>query len=96
MKYSYGDMLKNDLRIDCSKCFGLCCTALYFLASDGFLADKEAGLPCKNVDKGFKCIIHNELRKKGLRGCTSYDCFGAGQKTAQLARPYYCGKRNKE
>ncbi|EHJ01110.1 pentapeptide repeat protein [Clostridium sp. DL-VIII] len=75
--------LYEDLKIDCEKCFGFCCIALYFSASEGFPADKDAGKPCSNLKSDFSCAIHKNLRKKGLKGCTAYDCFGAGQKVAQ-------------
>lgn len=74
----------NELRADCKKCFGLCCIALYFSASDGFPESKEAGKPCMNLQKDFTCSVHKNLRKSGLKGCTAYDCFGAGQKLAQV------------
>ncbi len=32
--------LYEDLIIDCEKCFGFCCIALYFSASEGFPVDK--------------------------------------------------------
>jgi hypothetical protein len=32
--------LYDGLKIDCEKCFGFCCIALYFSASEGFPADK--------------------------------------------------------
>lgn len=72
------------LKIDCEKCFGFCCVALYFSKIDGFPNDKKAGTPCVNLQSGFTCSEHKNLRKKGLKGCTAYDCFGAGQKVAQL------------
>ncbi len=28
----------------------------------------------------FRCSIHADLRERGFRGCTVYDCFGAGQR----------------
>lgn len=74
----------NSLRADCGKCFGLCCVALYFSAFEGFPVDKEAGQPCMNLEKDFRCSVHNKLRELGLKGCTAYDCFGAGQKVAQI------------
>lgn len=74
----------DNFRADCSKCFGLCCTALYFSASDGFPVDKEAGNPCINLQEDFKCKVHKDLKKKGLKGCSAYDCLGAGQKVAQV------------
>lgn len=75
--------LYNALKVDCQKCFGFCCVALYFSASEGFPQDKDAGKPCINLQSDFKCLVHNNLRQKGLKGCTAYDCFGAGQKVAQ-------------
>jgi uncharacterized protein YjbI with pentapeptide repeats len=74
----------DNFRADCSKCFGLCCTALYFSANDGFPVDKEAGKPCINLQEDFKCKVHKDLKKKGLKGCIAYDCLGAGQKVAQV------------
>jgi len=73
----------EDLRINCEKCFGFCCVALYFSTTEGFPSDKDAGTPCKNLQKDFSCAVHKSLREKGLKGCTAYDCFGAGQKVAQ-------------
>lgn len=74
----------NSLRADCGSCFGLCCVALYFSASDGFPVDKEAGIPCLNLQADFSCSAHKNLRRMGYIGCTAYDCFGAGQKVAQI------------
>lgn len=74
----------HNLRVDCEKCFGLCCVALYFSASEGFPVDKVAGNPCLNLQSNFGCSVHKNLRKQGLKGCTAYDCFGAGQKVAQV------------
>lgn len=71
------------LKVDCEKCFGFCCVALYFSASEGFPTNKEAGKPCINLQSDFRCSVHKNLREKGLKGCTAYDCFGAGQKVAQ-------------
>lgn len=73
----------NVMKIDCEKCFGFCCVALYFSKADGFPQDKEGGKPCSNLDNKFKCKIHNKLSEKGLNGCIIYDCLGAGQKVAQ-------------
>jgi uncharacterized protein YjbI with pentapeptide repeats len=74
----------ESLKINCNKCFGLCCIALYFSKSEGFPNNKVAGKPCVNLQSDFNCSVHNNLRQKGLKGCTSYDCFGAGQKVAQV------------
>lgn len=74
----------DNFKADCSKCFGLCCTALYFSANDGFPVDKEAGKPCINLQGDFKCKVHKNLKEKGLKGCIAYECLGAGQKVAQV------------
>lgn len=74
----------SNLRVHCEKCFGLCCVALYFSASEGFPTDKDAGKPCINLQSNFYCSVHKNLREQGLKGCTAYDCFGAGQKVAQV------------
>ncbi|MFF8639429.1 pentapeptide repeat-containing protein [Streptomyces sp. NPDC015345] len=79
-------LLEDDraaLRADCGDCFGLCCVALAFSASSDFAQNKEAGKPCGNLRADFRCGIHRELRDKGFRGCTVYDCFGAGQHVSQ-------------
>ncbi|MBU5483962.1 pentapeptide repeat-containing protein [Clostridium sp. MSJ-11] len=80
----YDKELHENLKIDCQKCFGFCCVALYFSASEGFPTDKDAGKPCINLQSDFKCAVHKNLREKGLKGCTAYDCFGAGQKVAEV------------
>jgi uncharacterized protein YjbI with pentapeptide repeats len=80
----YDKELHENLRVDCQKCFGFCCVALYFSASEGFPTNKDAGEPCINLQSDFKCAVHKNLRQKGLKGCTAYDCFGAGQKVAQV------------
>lgn len=74
----------RDLKIDCGNCFGFCCVALYFSKVDGFPKDKRSGEPCVNLNLDFSCKVHKDLRKIGLKGCTSYDCFGAGQKVAKI------------
>ena len=73
----------QELRANCEKCFGFCCVALYFSASEGFPEDKAAGKPCINLNSDFRCKVHEKLSKLGLKGCIAYDCFGAGQKVAQ-------------
>lgn len=76
-------MSTYNLQADCDKCFGLCCVALYFSANDGFPVNKDAGKPCVNLQDDFRCSVHKNLKKKGLKGCIAYDCLGAGQKVAQ-------------
>lgn len=84
MTYTQEDKIAKELRIDCKKCFGLCCVALYFTKFEGFPTDKEAGKPCINLQSDFTCVVHKNLEEKGLKGCLAYDCFGAGQKIAQV------------
>lgn len=75
----------SNLRADCENCFGLCCVALYFSASEGFPIDKDAGQPCINLQPDFRCCVHESLAKQGLKGCIAFECFGAGQKVAQVS-----------
>jgi uncharacterized protein YjbI with pentapeptide repeats len=74
----------RDLRADCSRCFGLCCVAPGFAASADFAIDKAAGQPCPHLRSDFGCEIHARLRQRGFPGCAAYDCFGAGQRVAQV------------
>jgi uncharacterized protein YjbI with pentapeptide repeats len=84
MIYTHEDKRNRELRVHCEKCFGLCCIALYFSASEGFPANKDAGKACINLQSDFTCSVHKTLRSNGLKGCTAYDCFGAGQKLSQV------------
>lgn len=72
------------LRADCSRCFALCCVAHAFAASADFAHDKAAGEPCHHLRADLRCGIHDRLREHGYRGCTSYDCFGAGQHVSRV------------
>ena len=71
-------------KIDCEKCSGLCCVALFFSKSDGFPHDKIAGKPCQHLLSDYRCEVHHELNHRQLKGCLSYDCLGAGQITTHL------------
>nr|WP_156000958.1 pentapeptide repeat-containing protein [Streptomonospora sp. PA3] len=71
------------MRADCSACVGLCCAALPFSASADFPVDKAAGQPCTHLREDYGCGIHARLREHGYRGCTVFDCFGAGQQVSQ-------------
>lgn len=75
--------IRDSLKADCSECFGLCCTALNIVASSDFAINKPAEIPCPNLQKDFRCKIHNNLRNSGFKGCTVFDCLGAGQKVSQ-------------
>ncbi|WP_232818596.1 pentapeptide repeat-containing protein [Exiguobacterium flavidum] len=74
---------RSRLKADCANCFGLCCTALGFMKSADFALDKANGVPCPNLQDDYRCGIHRELRTTGFKGCTVYDCFGAGQHVSQ-------------
>lgn len=77
------DSSRLSLQADCESCFGLCCVSLPFAASVDFSMNKDAGQACHNLQSDFRCGIHASLRQTGLRGCTVYDCFGAGQRVSQ-------------
>jgi hypothetical protein len=76
--------MNDPLRADCARCFGLCCVAPAFTASADFAIGKAAGAPCPNLRADFGCGIHDRLRESGFPGCTVFDCFGAGQRVAQV------------
>jgi uncharacterized protein YjbI with pentapeptide repeats len=78
------DESRDRLRADCEHCFALCCVAPAFTASSDFAISKDAGQPCPNLGTDFGCSIHDQLRSRGFAGCTTYDCFGAGQQVAQV------------
>jgi len=80
---------RQSLRPDCRNCFALCCTAFGFTRSADFALDKPAGTPCRNLAADFSCTIHASLRPRGFRGCTVFDCFGAGQNVSQT---FFSGK----
>lgn len=86
-KNTNDSLLVNKLKIECEKCSGLCCVALYCMKTDGFPENKEAGIPCKCLMPDFRCTIHSKLSEKNMRGCLAYDCFGAGQKVTQDCFP---------
>lgn len=77
-------MEKNLLKSDCEKCFGLCCVALPYGKSADFAMEKEGGTPCHHLQSDFCCDIHKDLRRNGFKGCTVFECFGAGQKVSQI------------
>ena len=74
---------RNKMTMDCENCFALCCTALDIVASSDFAINKPAGIHCRNLQADFRCQIHSTLREKGFKGCTVYDCLGAGQHVSQ-------------
>ena len=79
--------MRADLRADCASCVGLCCVALDFAASADFAFGKPAGVRCRHLQDDHRCGIHDRLRESGMRGCTVYDCLGAGQRIARLPIP---------
>lgn len=76
-------MGERELRADCARCVGLCCVAPAFAKSSDFAIDKPAGRPCPNLAGDFRCTIHDRLAESGFKGCTVFDCFGAGQRLTQ-------------
>lgn len=78
------ETIRTMLRPECENCFGLCCVALPFSNSADFAFNKQAGEPCPNLQQDFRCRIHSGLRKKGFKGCTAFECFGAGQRVSQV------------
>ncbi|MEO6886315.1 MAG: pentapeptide repeat-containing protein, partial [Jatrophihabitantaceae bacterium] len=73
-----------ELHADCAQCFGLCCVAPSFAKSTDFALDKPAGVACPHLQPDSRCGIHTTLRADGFRGCTVFDCFGAGQQVSQV------------
>lgn len=84
MIHERNDKIWEHMKSDCSKCSGLCCTALFFSKTDGFPKDKASGQPCINLLKDYRCKIHSQLEKQKMKGCIGYDCFGAGQQVTQV------------
>jgi uncharacterized protein YjbI with pentapeptide repeats len=74
----------TELRADCRQCAGLCCVAPAFTASSEFALSKAAGQACPNLRSDYRCGIHDQLRPLGFAGCTTFDCFGAGQQVIQV------------
>jgi Pentapeptide repeats (8 copies) len=68
-----------ELAADCARCAGLCCIAPAFAKSSDFAIDKPAGRACPNLRDDHRCGIHEHLIERGFKGCTVFDCFGAGQ-----------------
>jgi uncharacterized protein YjbI with pentapeptide repeats len=58
--------------------------ALPLTRSADFPVDKPAGEPCRNLLADDRCGIHDRLRESGWKGCTVFDCFGAGQQLSQV------------
>jgi len=80
-------LTRRDLVGDCSRCAALCCIALGFSRSADFAADKPAGTPCPQLAPDSSCTIHAVLPARGYRGCTVFDCFGAGQAVCERTFP---------
>ncbi|WP_155590731.1 pentapeptide repeat-containing protein [Lysinibacillus cavernae] len=76
--------IRESLQANCQSCFGLCCTALNIVASSDFAINKPAGTPCPNLKDDYSCHIHSKLRDTGFKGCTVFDCLGAGQQVSQV------------
>lgn len=77
------EMFKSHYSANCEECFGLCCVALPYAKSADFAFNKDSGQPCRHLQGDYRCGIHTQLRNKGFKGCTVYECYGAGQKISQ-------------
>lgn len=75
-------MTLPSLTSDCANCAALCCVSLVLDKGPMFAIDKDAGTPCPNLN-GHKCGIHSDLKDRGFKGCTLYECAGAGQRVTQ-------------
>jgi hypothetical protein len=51
-----------------------------FSRSADFAITKPSGQACPNLAADHRCSIHSDLLTRGFRGCTVFDCFGAGQR----------------
>lgn len=49
-----------------------------------FAIEKAADEACPNLNAEFRCNIHDNRITLGYRGCTLFDCHGAGQRTTAL------------
>ena len=74
---------KAELLADCDSCLGLCCIAHYFSIGEEYSIDKEQYVPCPNLDKNYRCSIHKNLVNEGMSGCSSFNCWGAGQRACR-------------
>jgi hypothetical protein len=74
---------RPDLLSDCASCAALCCVATSFAASEDFAFDKPAGVACRFLTQACRCAIHDARNQRGLSGCTSYDCYGAGPRVTR-------------
>ncbi len=85
--------MRSRLTADCSHCVALCCVALAFDRSALFAFDKAAAERCRHLGDGVDCRIHAERNARGMSGCESYDCLGAGQRATTLfgGRPALTG-----
>lgn len=75
---------RPSLRADCSRCFALCCVAYPFARSADFAFEKAPESPCRNLGGDDRCTVHEDLLDRGMRGCVTYDCHGAGQQVSQV------------
>lgn len=48
-----------------------------------FAIDKPIDEGCPNLKADFSCAIHAQRVEQGFKGCTLFDCHGAGQRVTQ-------------
>lgn len=78
------DAILQEFLPRCRSCYGLCCVALARSIPDGFPETRLPGEPCSFLQPDFRCAIHAELSARGLFGCETYHCLGAGQMVSGL------------
>ena len=78
---------RDTLRGDCARCAALCCVALAFDRGPEFAFDKAADERCRHLGASQRCLVHASRSTRGLAGCISYDCFGAGQYVSERLFP---------
>lgn len=78
-------MRREDLVADCQRCDAVCCVEMPFEASEDFAFGKEAGEPCRYLCGDGRCGVHAELVQRGMIGCATFDCYGAGPRTTARA-----------
>ena len=74
---------RTDLKGDCARCAALCCVVFAFDRGEDFAVDKAAGEPCPNIGECGECRIYESRSERGFRGCSRFECFGAGQRVVQ-------------
>ncbi len=65
LEQEYDKQLFQVFQTESVHCCVLFCTALIFMKSDGFPADKPAEVPCFRLKEDFSCDIRERLAARG-------------------------------